>query len=262
MSAYSVFLASKAALAPAIGRQIDPGDVPDLGPSLDEFNAEHELPDGWHYIYGLYDPRTYELRYVGKSDKPRQRLAGQLNEARGTHRCNWIQQLKRAGLRPLQVILDASPPGPGWEVVERAYIAGARVAGYRLTNGTDGGEGVPGLSPEVRERMRQAKIGSKASPETRAKMSAAKKGRTYHSEEWRRRVSAAATGRIVGPRQREMTRQRMQKLTPDEVREIRRRLATGESQRAIAPAFNVSVGTISNIKIGRVDGHIAQDGDS
>lgn len=229
------------------------------GSTLAEFNDEYGLPAGWHYIYGLYDPRTGELRYIGKSDKPRDRLTQHLGDDRKNHRCSWIRALKRAGLQPILAILDASPPGPGWESVERAYIAAARGDGHRLTNGSDGGEGAQGLSSETRERMRQAQIGRRHSAETRALMSAAKKGRA-HSEEWKRRMREICAGRPLSRECAEANRRRMQKLTDAQVREVRQRVAAGERRALIARDYGVSIGTISNIVIGRTYGHVPNEG--
>lgn len=248
MSDYSAFLASK--------RCAEPMNAEDtLGPSLNEFNDEHEVTAPMAYVYGLHDPRTGELRYIGKSDDPRYRLIGQLNEDRGTHRCNWIRSLRREGLRPVQVIIDAVPARTDWQTIERAYIAAARRDGHQLTNGTDGGEGVCGLAPETRERLRRASIGRRHSAETRRKMSAAKKGRPQ-PEVWKQKMREICAGRPMSPQLCEANRQRMQKLTPGQVREIRRRLAAGESQTSIAPDYGVSNGAISNIATGRTYGDV------
>jgi hypothetical protein len=229
------------------------------GPTVAEFDAEQNTVRGWHYVYGLHDPRTGELRYIGKSDNPCGRLAQHMQEARGTHRCNWVQSLRKIGLKPVLTIIDATPPGSDWPWMERVYIAAARSAGAPLTNGTDGGEGVAGLSDETRERLRRVHLGRKASPETRARMSAAKKGRRQ-PQEWIDLMRSICAGRPLNRACAEANRARMQKLTADQVREIRRRVKAGERRVLLAREFSVTVGTISNVVIRRTYGHIL-DGD-
>lgn len=218
--------------------------------ALAEFRELHQLEgDGWHYIYGLFDPRTGELRYIGKSDRPAERLANQMNERSPTHRCHWLQELRRLGLKPEQQILDALPEGTDWQSVERAYIRGGRNVAVNLTNGTDGGDGVIGLSPEARERIRSAWLGRKHRPESLEKMAAASRGR-LHTEEWRQLMRAKMTGRQFSIEHRAKLRSAVQKLTPDQVTEIRRLIATGMRQRDIAAKFGVHQGSISNIARG------------
>ena len=224
----------------------------ELGPSIAEFRANQGIAEAepMHFIYGLYDPPTGDLRYIGKADNPDYRLVGHLREDRGTHRCNWVQQLRRGGLKPVMVIIDAAAYGSDWAQLEKIYIAAARRGGERLTNATDGGEGVSGLPPETRERLSAAQRGKKHSAETRARMSAAHKGRPLTAE-CRENMRKVALGRKISPAAREKMRASHLKLTIDQVVEIRRLLAEGISQSRIAPRYGVSNGTISNINIGR-----------
>jgi hypothetical protein len=45
-------------------------------------------------IYGLFDPRTGELRYVGKARDPQKRLKGHLAARRRTPVYDWIGALR------------------------------------------------------------------------------------------------------------------------------------------------------------------------
>ena len=56
------------------------------------------------YIYGLVDPETTEIRYIGKTIRPKERLQNHMNEVSNCHRSNWLQSLKRKGLKAEMVI--------------------------------------------------------------------------------------------------------------------------------------------------------------
>lgn len=252
MSTYAEFLASKQ------GAPHGPLAL-ERGQTVEEFNLEQNTSNGWHYIYGLHDPRTGELRYIGKSDNPRGRLTQHMQEARGTHRCNWVQSLKSVGLKPILTVIDATPSGSDWAWMERVYIASARAVGLRLTNIADGGEGTRGIPPETLRRMAEARRGVNQSDETKAKRSAALKGRSFHTDYQRQRIREAAATRVITQEVRDHCRDRMQKLTDDQVRQIRQRVAAGERRVLLAEEFAVAAGTIGNVVIGRTYGHV-QDG--
>ena len=52
------------------------------------------------FIYSLSDPRTGEIRYVGKTVNLKRRLYGHLYDDEKTHKSAWIKSLKRLGLKP------------------------------------------------------------------------------------------------------------------------------------------------------------------
>lgn len=62
-----------------------------------------------YIIYGLVDPRSGELRYVGKScsglKRPKAHLAPS-NLKKATHKNNWIRQLLAAGARPDILVIE------------------------------------------------------------------------------------------------------------------------------------------------------------
>lgn len=66
-----------------------------------------------YYIYGLIDPRSHMIRYVGGSSKPTVRLNQHINDAtsktfrRRSSTNQWIQELDNVGLRPRLVYLEA-----------------------------------------------------------------------------------------------------------------------------------------------------------
>lgn len=88
-------------------------------------------------IYGLFDPLTDELRYIGKANNAARRLEGHLRDAtrRKMHLYNWISKLVREGLVPVCRVLCTTD---NWEFEERRLIFENRLTG-RLLNIADGG---------------------------------------------------------------------------------------------------------------------------
>lgn len=172
-------------------------------------------------IYGLIDPRTAKIRYIGKSKHPRTRLQQHMEEGRfrrKSHLTCWLRQLKDAGLVP-RIFTIEECAGDG-AVEEIFHIALAKSDGIDLTNGTAGGDGVVCPSEETRRKMSEARRGKplKLSPEGLRRLREARRrphseahkqkmreimtGREYKPE-WRKNLSAALRGRpfpYTGPR--------------------------------------------------------------
>jgi len=140
------------------------------------------------FIYALKEPDTGEIRYVGKSDSPKERFKQHVREAKkgGTHNRTWILSLQKLGLLPVLEVLD-SVPSVEWDFWEREYIRLFKALGFRLTNTTEGGDGVflrvPGFtgkrhSEESNEKNRLAHLGKKRPPEECEKISLALRKRS------------------------------------------------------------------------------------
>lgn len=153
------------------------------------------------FIYVLRHPETKEVRYVGWTHSLRQRLSEHIHRAkRGYTRYSstWIRSLLNKGLRPIIEEIDC---GFGdWGECEREWIAFYKSAGARLTNLTDGGEGAPGYvpTPETRARIAAAGRGRKMSDETKAKLVAATKG-VKRTPEARERMRQAQRNKVYTP---------------------------------------------------------------
>ena len=95
-------------------------------------------------IYGLVDPVTNKLRYIGKTHhSPKERLHLHLSEARkgnATPKAVWIRALLDEGKRPKLVILGQYPYAV-WAVAERMWIEAAKQEGCDLLNVSLGGGG-------------------------------------------------------------------------------------------------------------------------
>ena len=94
------------------------------------------------YIYTLKDPISNEIRYVGKSNNPKQRFKAHLNKCRKhqKHKSNWIEKLKKLGLKPIFEIINTVPIDE-WKFWEKYWISQMKTWGFNLINYTEGGDG-------------------------------------------------------------------------------------------------------------------------
>lgn len=177
-------------------------------------------------IYALTDPRTSEVRYVGKTITPKKRIYHHVWDAMNandhTHKSNWIRALVEAGTLPVMSVLET---GDGdWQTAERQWIKRFKDAGSNLTNATDGGEGQSSTyraSAETKAKMSKALKGQKRTAEAKSKMSAWQIGRKpseaclaaagkscidrkphlgcHHNEEARAKIRAARAKQVFSP---------------------------------------------------------------
>lgn len=92
------------------------------------------------YIYGLQDPRTGGVCYIGKTTSVNRRLKQHLAcEGANAARVAWIAELEAQGLAPEVLILEECDMET-WQAAEIAWIAKGRALGWPLLNITDGGE--------------------------------------------------------------------------------------------------------------------------
>lgn len=115
-------------------------------------------------IYGLIDPISGFLRYVGKTKVTlRQRLNGHLSDVRRGRvyipRHRWIASLLAVGAEPTIVSLDTCHKTE-WQEAEQFWIAYLRSIGCPLLNATAGGDGIEDHrhSPETKEKQRSAAL--------------------------------------------------------------------------------------------------------
>lgn len=149
-------------------------------------------------VYGLVDPRSDELRYVGKSTsgliRPRSHFCPS-NLTERTHKGHWVKSLVTVGLRPQIVILEEVPEDASLNEAEEFFIAYFRFLGCRLTNATKGGDGARGVKRSEASRAKQsaATLGRKKSPAHRAAIAAALKGHAV-PDVVRRKIADAHRG--------------------------------------------------------------------
>lgn len=171
-----------------------------------------------YIIYGLVDPRTKLLRYVGQSSRgmirPKQRHVG--------HCWSWEENLINEGLKPEIAVIEELEVIGSLNDSERFWISYFRALGANLTNLTDGGEGVKGWVPSDEWREKQSKVtvfrnpinlgrkqpeeekirranscrGQKRSLDTKMRMSQVRMGMKF-SDEHRKHIGDAARNRVV-----------------------------------------------------------------
>ena len=98
-----------------------------------------------------------------------------------------------------------------------------------------------GVTPEFRERMAAIGRAGRGKPK---------------SAEWRQKNSEAQKGHPKSPESVAKMRAARALLTEDQAREIKRRLAAGERGNALAAEYGVSVSTVSCIKRGKLWAHV------
>jgi hypothetical protein len=105
-------------------------------------------------IYGLYDPDTDELRYIGKANNAAKRLKTHLFERKLTRPVNrWVKSLVDQGKAPVMRVLEVVAKDL-WEEAERRLIAQHRGTA-KLLNLADGGAG-PYQTKEQRKKAAKA----------------------------------------------------------------------------------------------------------
>ena len=107
------------------------------------------------FIYGLCDPDTNEVRYIGKSNSPKRRILDHIYSCNDsiTHKNNWIKSLLKEDKKPSLKIIDEVPV-VDWQMWETFYIKKYRDEGHNLTNHSDGGNGTTEHSYNTIEKMK------------------------------------------------------------------------------------------------------------
>lgn len=162
-------------------------------------------------------PNEGDKVYVGITKDPGKRHFGHIIEAIKdkirTLKLSWIRSLRSADLIPRLVVKCVLENETEAKRVEVALIAALRRKGCDLKNGTQGGDGVVDPSAEVRANMSNSHKGRPWSPARRAATEARKGTLTekqvasykkhretyHHSTETRAKMSAAHKGKEKTP---------------------------------------------------------------
>lgn len=94
-------------------------------------------------IYGLFDPRTEELKYIGKANCVTRRVKDHMLDFRGVpvDRLCWLEDLKRNKLKPVVEILEEVDV-KDWQFWEEFYIGYFKSLGINLLQKRNGKNGL------------------------------------------------------------------------------------------------------------------------
>ena len=148
-------------------------------------------------VYGLSSSEDGEIRYIGQTTQTlKKRLDSHVHHPKRTdylYVCRWIKTVRDAGFSVQCTLLEDNAV---WNESERSWIAKFKESGARLTNATDGGDGILGrvVSQETRDKISKAHIGKVKSQEHRENISKSHIG-MKQSEETRRKHSETKKGK-------------------------------------------------------------------
>lgn len=209
------------------------------------------------FIYGLADPESTLVRYVGKSRDPRKRLLVHISDAKCGDKFalhNWIRQLIEKGLAPSLIILEESSQSD-WNDAEQKWIKYYRNKNGKkfMLNMTDGGDCGPLLLAENRPNTTLTNDTVIRIREDRAL------GLTYAilCQKYslpKHTIQRICTGRywasVGGPIQKPVSKF-SRRFTAEEIETIRNLYATGQyNQKQLAKAYNTSQSRIHEICTG------------
>jgi plasmid maintenance system antidote protein VapI len=200
-------------------------------------------------IYALADPRTGEVRYIGKAVDPVRRLQQHLTPFQlsryKSKKNSWIKSLLDAGVTPTLHVLELVDYQAANEA-EIRWIAKALGMGARLTNGTAGGDGGAITDPDAKARVRAAHVGRKTSDATKKKMSISAKARITPEE--RERLRSISNGK---PPVHHGEKNPRTKLSDEQVRSLRERAAAGEYQPDLAAEYGITRASVTQLVTGQ-----------
>jgi hypothetical protein len=159
------------------------------------------MPHG--VIYGLHDPESNELRYIGQTiQPPKKRLGVHVSPwslRRRSYLSNWIASVLKRGSRPTILVRGQAEDQAGLDALEVQHISEARASGVRLVNLSNGGGGRAGYVPTVEEREKQrlsnlGKPHPKHTDEWKTAMSKKMKGRNTNTPQHIARIAALKVG--------------------------------------------------------------------
>lgn len=156
-------------------------------------------------VYGLvHTLEQEEIRYVGMSgfDDVHRRFSSHISRMRNGHDLPVYDWMRKYPNDVIPIVLDTNVSLEYALEKEKELIHLYKEQGMRLLNCTSGGNYPADLSEESRMKLVRSSTGRKHTEETKAKMSAAKKGRPgkkgiIRSEEWKRRISESHKGKAL-----------------------------------------------------------------
>jgi group I intron endonuclease len=155
-------------------------------------------------IYALLEPKTNEIRYIGKAKNLVIRLRKHVQSSKlkeKTHKNNWVKSLLKSGEIFVSIVIDSALTDDELNEKEIKWISHYKTIGCRLTNATTGGDGGK-LSPESILKMKETRkknppkphwLGKKFEKEHCENLSKSKKGYVT-SKETKEKLSQSHKG--------------------------------------------------------------------
>ncbi len=181
------------------------------------------------FIYGLCEPETSDVRYIGKTIDVKSRVSSHLRERGRTRKHRWIQSLHARAMTPRVIVLEVVSDDRA-DDAENWWILFLRRQGYSIINHTDGGDGTPHLDQEARSRLSSSAKQVWADPVKRARQSAIAKKR-WKDPLWRKKMLQAL--RSPACRQAISARLRGRRLSPEHIA----KLPQNQKGRKLSPAL-------------------------
>lgn len=159
-------------------------------------------------IYALADPKTREVRYIGKTINPGIRINQHRCDKSKTYRGNWLRSINYAF-----EFIELDQAGENWAEIEQWWIAFFKMMGANLTNISRGGEGIPGVKRtavtilKIKEALKGKNLGRSHTEEVKAIISACSKGNKYglgykHTDSAKSKMTEALVNRYSNPLER------------------------------------------------------------
>lgn len=168
-------------------------------------------------IYGLVDPRTGQLRYIGQTKRTvAKRLVDHLfsSKNKSNHKECWIAGIVSGGLVPEVFVVELAETKELADEYEIHHIAQFRSIGCDLVNLTAGGPGLRSPSAETKRRISASRKGTWTGDKN-------PNYRRYYSAEERKRMSIRNSALMTPSRRQAIAASVAATMTP----EHRKRLA-------------------------------------
>lgn len=115
-----------------------------------------------YFIYALCHPISGYVKYVGKTTDCMRRFYHHcsVNKKESNRRTCWIKSIRKQGLKPEMFILEQTDES-NWILLEQYWICQFKAWGFKLVNGTLGGDGVLGARRSEETKIKISKNNAK-----------------------------------------------------------------------------------------------------
>ena len=196
------------------------------------------------YVYTLSDPRTNEVRYIGKTLYLNNRFSNHLATSKfgKSHKKNWIKNLLKNNLKPVIEVLEEFDNEEDTLKAEAYWIQQFKAWNFKLTNLIEYGVTNSFIWTEKsRKKLSQSKIGQIATQETRNKLSKLKKEK-FKNDNFKKKILNNLPKNLSGENNGNALLKEFQVL------EIIKRINNKEKAKSICKDYEVKYYVIDRIK--------------